>query len=134
MREICQPRNVGAFVREARVSQGLTQRQLAEKAGVSERSVLSLEMGDATGIRLDKLLAVLDAVGLRLFVAPEAEPDVSQAQDGETGKSDASAGATRGDAREGNRLATDVPAIVNNTSYRQLYNDFLSHALQGDAR
>ena len=133
MQEICQPRNVGAFVREARVSQGLTQRQLAEKAGVSERSVLSLEMGDATGIRLDKLFAILGAVGLRLFVAPEAEPDVSPARDGEVGEADASARVTGGDAGECNRLANAAPAIVDNTSYQQLYNDFFSHALQGDA-
>ncbi len=71
--EIGQPRNVGAFVRASRLSRGMTQRQLAERAGVSERSVLSLEMGDATGIRLDKLMAILKALDARLYISEEPE-------------------------------------------------------------
>ena len=79
MQEIRQPRNIGSTVRTARLSQGLTQRQLAEKAGVSERSVLSLELGDATGMRFDKLCAILGSLGLHLFVGNEPEAHAIQA-------------------------------------------------------
>lgn len=66
------PRQAGQYVRTAREAAGLTRAQLAEKCGVSERLLASLELGDATGIRLDKLLAVLHAVGLSLSVSGEA--------------------------------------------------------------
>lgn len=63
---ITTPRQVGIYVRQARESQGITRAALAKKAGVSERLLASLELGDATGIRLDKLLAIFNALGLAL--------------------------------------------------------------------
>lgn len=63
---ITTPRQAGIYVRQARETQGLTRAALAKKAGVSERLLASLELGDATGIRLDKLLAVFGALGLAL--------------------------------------------------------------------
>lgn len=62
------PRQAGIYVRQAREAQGLTRAALAKKAGVSERLLASLELGEATGIRLDKLLAVFNALGIGLFV------------------------------------------------------------------
>ena len=63
---IVTPRQAGIYVRRSRESQGLTRAQLAAAAGVSERLLASLELGDATGIRLDKLLAVFGALGIGL--------------------------------------------------------------------
>lgn len=63
---ITTPRQAGIYVRQAREAQGLTRATLAKKAGVSERLLASLELGDATGIRLDKLLAIFNALGLAL--------------------------------------------------------------------
>lgn len=63
---ITTPRQAGIYVRQAREAQGLTRAALAKKAGVSERLLASLELGDATGIRLDKLLAIFNALGLAL--------------------------------------------------------------------
>lgn len=63
---ITTPRQAGIYVRQARETQGLTRAALAKKAGVSERLLASLELGDATGIRLDKLLAIFNALGLAL--------------------------------------------------------------------
>lgn len=63
---ITAPRQAGIYVRQAREAQGLTRAALAKKAGVSERLLASLELGDATGIRLDKLLAIFNALGLVL--------------------------------------------------------------------
>lgn len=71
MGTIVAARQVGQNVRHQRKELGLTQRQLAEQAGVSERSIISLELGDATGIRLDKLLSILSALGLTMSIQSE---------------------------------------------------------------
>lgn len=68
MRVVNSSRVIGRIVKEQRVEAGLTQKKLAKKAGVSERLVIALELGDATGIRLDKLLSVLSALDLSLAV------------------------------------------------------------------
>lgn len=76
---ISAPRQAGIYVRRSREAQGLTRAQLAEAAGVSERLLASLELGDATGIRLDKLLAVFGALGLSLAAQGEGiAADVSR--------------------------------------------------------
>ena len=64
---ITTPRQAGIYVRQAREAQGLTRAALAKTASVSERLLASLELGDATGIRLDKLLSVFNALGIGLF-------------------------------------------------------------------
>lgn len=73
---ITTPRQAGIYVRQAREAQGITRAALAKKAGVSERLLASLELGDATGIRLDKLLAVFGALGLALA----AQGDIGEAK------------------------------------------------------
>ncbi|WP_245827844.1 helix-turn-helix transcriptional regulator [Sinomonas mesophila] len=60
-------RALAAEVRERRRALGLSQRDLAELAGVSERFVRFVEQAKPT-IQLDTLLAVLDALGLGLAV------------------------------------------------------------------
>lgn len=55
----------GAQVRTRRRALGLTQQEVAELADVAVRTVHAVETGKAT-VRLDALLAVLSAVGLRL--------------------------------------------------------------------
>lgn len=65
---IALPLQAGSAVRLERMSRRWTQKQLAEKAGVSERLVNALEAGDAKGIRLDKLMAIYGALDMRLFV------------------------------------------------------------------
>lgn len=73
---ITTPRQAGIYVRQAREAQGITRAVLAKKAGVSERLLASLELGDATGIRLDKLLAIFNALGLALA----AQGDIDEAK------------------------------------------------------
>ena len=73
---ITTPRQAGIYVRQAREAQGLTRAALAKKAGVSERLLASLELGDATGIRLDKLLTIFNAFGLALA----AQGDIGEAK------------------------------------------------------
>ncbi len=76
-------RQLGGRVREQRRALSLTQKQLAEKSGVSERLIRSLEMGEAHGISLDKLAAVLLPLSLELVLAdslPSPEPSAQEAE------------------------------------------------------
>lgn len=64
---------IGVVVQQARLAQGLRQDQLAAAAGVGVRFLVELERGKPT-VRLAKVLAVLDALGLRLQIASPATP------------------------------------------------------------
>ena len=56
-------------VRQRRTELGLRQADLAQLAGCSRRFVHTLEQGKST-LRLDKLLDVLEVLGLGLSVVP----------------------------------------------------------------
>jgi y4mF family transcriptional regulator len=56
---------LAAEVRSRRVQLGLTQQDLADMAGVSERFVRFVEQGKPS-VQLDSLTAVLDTLGLEL--------------------------------------------------------------------
>lgn len=77
---ITMPRQAGIYVRQAREAQGITRAALAKKAGVSERLLASLELGDATGIRLDKLLTVFNALGIGLFAQSDNDSIASPSE------------------------------------------------------
>ena len=62
------PRNAGIAVRAKRKQLGMRQIDLAKSAGVSEKTIVSLETGFAPGIRLDKLMSILNALGLELSI------------------------------------------------------------------
>jgi len=64
--------DIGQTVRDARKSMGLRQEALAAAAGVGLRFLVELERGKPS-VRLDKMLAVLDALGLELEVKPRGE-------------------------------------------------------------
>ena len=74
---------VGTFVRQRRLSAGLTQQQLGELAGVGKRFVVELEGGKAT-LRLDKVNLVLAVFGKRVGVedAPRTSASGSDGDDG----------------------------------------------------
>lgn len=56
---------IGNFVKEQREAQGLTQQALADKAQVRRQTVLDIENA-SLGYAIDKLLAVLNALGVGL--------------------------------------------------------------------
>lgn len=60
---------VGAAIRQSRKAMGLRQDELAAAAGVGVRFLVELERGKPT-VQLDRVLAVLAAVGLELTVIP----------------------------------------------------------------
>lgn len=65
---------IGQNVQARRSSLNLTQKQLASIAGVSERLVRSIEAGDAQGVGLTKLEAVLAPLGLELRLVSVGHP------------------------------------------------------------
>jgi len=64
-------RDFGAAVRQARVQQSLTQRQLALAVGAGERFIVELENGKETA-RLGKALEVAAALGIKTSMAYES--------------------------------------------------------------
>lgn len=54
---------IGYAIKDRHAELGMTQAQLAEDAGVSKRCLWSLELGQNPGVQLDKLTAVLGALG-----------------------------------------------------------------------
>lgn len=62
--------DVARFVREQREREGLTQRQLAERTGLSENSIAKFERGQTLDYPLGRVLRLLRALGARLEAAP----------------------------------------------------------------
>ncbi|MEV7607406.1 helix-turn-helix transcriptional regulator [Paenarthrobacter sp. NPDC089322] len=69
---------LGSEVRSRRTSLRLSQQDLADLAGVSERFVRFVETGKTT-VQLEPLLAVLTTLGLELSVQPTASPATTPA-------------------------------------------------------
>ena len=73
---ISQPvRSPGAFIRERRLANQMTQHALAELAGVSQPFLSQLERGKPTA-RLDAVNRVLAVFGKQLGVVDAPRPDV----------------------------------------------------------
>lgn len=68
--------DIGTFVRARRRANSLTQRELAELAGVGVRFVSELERGK-TSVRLDSVDAVLAVFGMKVGVVERPRPDES---------------------------------------------------------
>lgn len=122
---ITTPRQAGIYVRQARESQGITRATLAKKAGVSERLLASLELGDATGIRLDKLLVIFDALGLALA----AQGDIAETKNEQSVKVPHAVQPCSTSRRHHaqrlhhrNRRSTTIPALADTPLTPELYD------------
>ena len=60
--------DIGYAIKDRRLKLGLTQAQLAKAAGVSSRCLWSLELGQNSGVQLNKLTAVFEVLGLDLSI------------------------------------------------------------------
>ena len=61
---------VGQQIRSARKAKGLSQRELAERSGVSRARLDSLENGRASDLGFRNVVRVLNALGLDLRLVP----------------------------------------------------------------
>ena len=107
------PRQAGVCVRRAREARHMSRSQLARQCGVSERSIASLELGDARGIRLDKLLAVLWSLDLVLAIGGDGGKgvDARQVEDALGSEHDApSEGNSKGAGRDYGDVLSDFLA------------------------
>lgn len=59
------PGELGERVRAAREARGLSQKQLADQAGIGKTAMFDLEHGNP-GVRLNTLMSVLDILGMSL--------------------------------------------------------------------
>lgn len=59
-------REIGRAIRDRRLDLGLTQSMLSLMTGVSRRYLVSLEMGESPGVRMDMLFRVLNALDMTL--------------------------------------------------------------------
>lgn len=71
--------NLSAFVKQKRSSTGLTQPELAEKAGVGLRFVREMEQGKET-LRLDKVNQVLNLFGYEMGPVKSLQPTTNNQQ------------------------------------------------------
>jgi len=65
-REITSLRELPTALIEARIAAKLTQRQLAKRIGVAEQQVQRWEANDYSGVNLDRLQNIADALGVEM--------------------------------------------------------------------
>lgn len=71
-------REVGRLVRERRKTLGITQSMFAQMMGVSRRFIISLEMGETPGVRMNTLLRIFEVLGISLALLVEEEDAVAE--------------------------------------------------------
>lgn len=67
------PGDMGAFLRDLRRQQGLTQAELGKRVGLDQKKVSLLENGNPN-CRVDSLFRLLSALGAGLVVQAKMEP------------------------------------------------------------
>ena len=72
------PKALGRALRDARKRHGLTQQQLANRAGVSQPTVSSVERG-AHRVSLQVILRIMATLNLQLFLHTGQSPDTATA-------------------------------------------------------
>lgn len=74
---IRRPEDIGALVRDQRKRLALSQAQLAEKVGTSQRYISHLESGKRT-LQIGLVLRVLDVIGIALTISSLSNKKVDQ--------------------------------------------------------
>ncbi|GHG96190.1 helix-turn-helix domain-containing protein [Pseudodonghicola xiamenensis] len=73
-------KDIGNVLRNARKAQGLTQDELASRAGVWQRTISHIET-NASGAKLDTLFDLLAALDLELHITPRSKLTPSDLED-----------------------------------------------------
>jgi transcriptional regulator with XRE-family HTH domain len=68
------PTELGAEVARVRKEKRLSQTDLARASGLSRQSISLLERGTGADLGMQKLIRVLDALGLEIVVRPAGHP------------------------------------------------------------
>lgn len=71
-------REAGHLVRERRKALGMTQGMFAQVMGVSRRFVVSLEMGETPGVRMNTLLRAFEVLGISIALSVEEDDAVAK--------------------------------------------------------
>lgn len=71
---------IGYSIKDRRMKLGMTQAQVAEAAGVSKRCLWSMELGQNSGVQLDKLTSVFRVLGLELEIRDSGKRDLDEAE------------------------------------------------------
>ncbi|QDI74534.1 helix-turn-helix domain-containing protein [Leisingera aquaemixtae] len=66
------PKDIGTVLRNARKAQGLTQGELAARAGVWQRTVSNIETS-SSGAKLETVFDLLAALDLELHILPRSK-------------------------------------------------------------
>jgi HTH-type transcriptional regulator/antitoxin HipB len=69
------PQDLGRYLRDRRRSAGLSQTEVATRAGLSRRWLSDLEAGKPT-VEIGLVLKLIASLGLMLDVRPEPEPEL----------------------------------------------------------
>jgi HTH-type transcriptional regulator/antitoxin HipB len=69
------PRDFGGAMRRARRESGLTQAEVASRAGVSRRWISELEAGKRPGAELSLIMQTADVFGLQVELHPQPPRD-----------------------------------------------------------
>jgi HTH-type transcriptional regulator/antitoxin HipB len=74
------PRQIGTLIQRARKRRDWTQSQLAERAGLRQATISTIESGE-TPAKLDTILAVLSALDLELRIGARSKGDASDIEE-----------------------------------------------------
>jgi HTH-type transcriptional regulator / antitoxin HipB len=72
----CTPKQIGAIIQRARTRRGWTQMELAERAGLRQATISTIETGSAS-TKLNSLLAILAALDLEFLIGPRTKSDAT---------------------------------------------------------
>ena len=72
--KIGDPFTLGQIIQQGRLEQGLSQRELAKRLGISQRWIWEMEQGKP-GILMDRLFGILDHLGVTMLVELEMEDE-----------------------------------------------------------
>ena len=74
------PRQIGTLIQRARKKRDWTQKQLADRAGLRQATISTIESGEKPA-KLDTILAVLSALDLEFRISARSRGDASDIEE-----------------------------------------------------
>ncbi len=79
--KVTSPQSLGRILQQSRLVAGLTQRELAQRLGISQRYVWEIEAGKPS-LYTDRLFAYMRATGMRLTATIEVDEELMHGRSG----------------------------------------------------